>query len=633
MNSILMKIQNTVGKYAEVMSRIAGTDVEVVDIDYLRVAGTGYYAEGVNQDTSGEAYVYRKVMETGKREVIYSPGEEPVCSRCPHYRNCPEEIEISMPVQLKEEGEIIGVIGLVGTTPEQKRRILEDETTYLELLEQISDFISAKALEELTLEKEKKSRKSLEVLLQTLRSTVNYMEQGALILDENGRILQINREAGKQLGAADLQEKGTGVEIFSDRIAELAPTGYRIGKEEEYLLKIEGREYLVMGNRYQVPGPEQEARTLLLFRGSHEVREQMREIGAVIPSPEKTVIIGSSPATEKLRRDISRVAKSKSTVLITGGSGTGKERVAEAIWRESERKDRKFIAINCAAIPEALLESELFGYVKGAFSGADPNGRMGKFELADKGVIFLDEIGDMPTYLQTKLLRVLQERKIVRIGSNILTPIDVRVLAATNRDLKQMIREGKFREDLYYRLNVIPIYIEPLSERKEDIQDLVLHFAARFSKAFDKTAWRVTDRAMELLERYSWPGNVRELENAVEYMVNMMGDDGVLGEQTIPRGILLETVGSLPLESDVGESPGRTAETKSRETQAGRAPADREVIPLKELEQRELLRALDLFGRTTDGKRRAAAQLGISLAKLYRLEGTIKTGKISQTEN
>lgn len=587
-------------------------------------------------------------METGKREVIYSPGEEPVCSRCPHYRSCPEEIEISMPVQLGEEGKIIGVIGLVGTTPDQKRRILEDETTYLELLEQISDFISAKALEELTLEKEKKSRENLEVLLQTLRSTVNYMEQGALILDGNGRILQINQEAGKQLGAADQPENGSGEEEFQGKTAELSPTGYRIGKEEEYLLKIEGREYLVMGSRYQVPGPEQEARTLLLFRGSHEVREHMREIGAVIPSREKTMIIGSSPATEKLRRDISRVAKSKSTVLITGKSGTGKEMVAEAIWRESERRDGRFIAINCAAIPEALLESELFGYVKGAFTGADPNGRMGKFELADKGVIFLDEIGDMPIYLQTKLLRVLQERKIVRIGSNILTPIDVRVLAATNRDLKQMIREGKFREDLYYRLNVIPLYIEPLSERKEDIQDLVLYFAARFSKAFDKTAWRVTDRAMEILERYSWPGNVRELENAVEYMVNMMGDDGVLGEQTIPRGILLETVGSLPRESDMKEPPAQTGATQTGETQTGAtqtetaqedkhqvppAPADREVIPLKELEQRELLHALDLFGRTTDGKRRAAAQLGISLAKLYRLEGNLKAEKHSQNEN
>lgn len=189
---------------------------------------------------------------------------------------------------------------------------------------------------------------------------------------------------------------------------------------------------------------------------------------------DKTSILGSSPATLKLKEEISKVARSTSTVLITGESGTGKEMVATSIWRESDRRDKRFIALNCAAIPESIMESELFGYVKGAFTGADPNGRMGKFELANEGVIFLDEIGDMPLYLQSKLLRVLQERKIVRIGSNQLMDIDVRVIAATNKDLKKMVREKRFREDLYYRLDVIPLRVAPLRERLEDIEDLTL---------------------------------------------------------------------------------------------------------------------------------------------------------------
>lgn len=201
---------------------------------------------------------------------------------------------------------------------------------------------------------------------------------------------------------------------------------------------------------------------------------------------DKTSILGSSPATLKLKEEISKVARSTSTVLITGESGTGKEMVATSIWRESDRRDKRFIALNCAAIPESIMESELFGYVKGAFTGADPNGRMGKFELANEGVIFLDEIGDMPLYLQSKLLRVLQERKIVRIGSNQLMDIDVRVIAATNKDLKKMVREKRFREDLYYRLDVIPLRVAPLRERLEDIEDLTLFYSQRFARKFGK---------------------------------------------------------------------------------------------------------------------------------------------------
>ena len=246
-------------------------------------------------------------------------------------------------------------------------------------------------------------------------------------------------------------------------------------------------------------------------------------------------IIGDSPQMRKLKAEIGKIARSSSTVLITGESGTGKEMVASAIWNASERKDGRFVAINCAAIPEALLESELFGYVKGAFTGADPNGRIGKFELADKGIIFLDEIGDMPLYLQAKLLRVLQERKIMRIGSNQLIPIDVRIVAATNKNLKQMIREKKFREDLYYRLNVIPLELPPLRERKEDIETLAVFFAKRYARLLKKDFWKIPETVMDRLKSHPWEGNVRELENVMEFMVNMMGSDGILNEQTLPN--------------------------------------------------------------------------------------------------
>lgn len=292
-------------------------------------------------------------------------------------------------------------------------------------------------------------------------------------------------------------------------------------------------------------------------------------------------------------------APSSSTVLITGESGTGKEMVATSIWREGSRKEGRFIALNCAAIPENLMESELFGYVKGAFTGADPNGRMGKFELANGGVIFLDEIGDMPLYLQSKLLRVLQERQIVRIGSNQLVDIDVRVIAATNKDLKKMVEEKQFREDLYYRLNVIPIHIEPLRNRKEDIEELSVHYIRRFSSLLGKSEPRITEDLMETLKRYPWPGNVRELENVMEYMVNLAVPGGDLDVDLLPK--------------EMRKTPNQDAHVAASDLGI-EAP----IVPLVELEEAAIRRALLRYGRSGEGKLKAAQALGLSKATLYR---------------
>ena len=217
----------------------------------------------------------------------------------------------------------------------------------------------------------------------------------------------------------------------------------------------------------------------------------------------------------------------------------------------------------------------------------------------------MDEIGDMPLYLQAKLLRVLQERKIVRIGSNQLIPIDVRVLAATNKDLREMIREKKFREDLYYRLNVIPLEIAPLRERREDIEELTLHFARRYAQLFKKDFWKITDDVMECLKSYEWKGNVRELENVTEFMVNMMGPNGILDADTLPREL---RCAQPTRQARQGEAVFREQASASEGT----------ILPLKELEQREIRRAMAKHGTTTQGKKAAAKELGIGLATLYR---------------
>ena len=227
-------------------------------------------------------------------------------------------------------------------------------------------------------------------------------------------------------------------------------------------------------------------------------------------------IVGESPAIRMLKSHVLKAAQSESTVLIQGESGTGKELVANAVHAHSRRSGKPFVALNCAAIPEALMESELFGYDAGAFSGANPRGKKGLMETAHGGTLFFDEIADMPVSLQAKLLRVIQSKEIRRVGGTQDIPLDIRYIAATNRNLKQCVAEGTFRQDLYYRLRVIPIDIPPLRERRADIGPLCKYFAQRFNERYH-TEYTFTDRELALLEGYSWPGNVRELENVIEY--------------------------------------------------------------------------------------------------------------------
>ena len=246
-------------------------------------------------------------------------------------------------------------------------------------------------------------------------------------------------------------------------------------------------------------------------------------------------IVGDSLAIRQIFDLIQRVSPGKSTVLITGESGTGKELIARAIHQNSPRRDKPFVAVSCGAIPESLLESELFGHIKGSFTGAIAN-KMGLFELADTGTLFLDEIGELPLLIQVKLLRVLQERQFKRVGSTKDISIDVRIIAATNRDLRKMVEDNLFREDLYYRLHVIPIHLPPLRDRKEDIPILVEYFLEKCSREIGKHFTRITEEAMVKLLAYNWPGNIRELENAIERAVALETDD-VIDVASLPENI------------------------------------------------------------------------------------------------
>ena len=296
--------------------------------------------------------------------------------------------------------------------------------------------------------------------------------------------------------------------------------------------------------------------------------------------------VGESPGILRVRALAAKVAVTDSTVLITGESGTGKELVARRIHELSLRADASFVAVNCGTLQESLLESELFGHEKGAFTGAIRM-KEGLFEVAHQGTLFLDEIGEMSPALQVKLLRVLQENEVRRLGSDRMIRIDVRVLAATNVDLTAAIREGHFREDLFYRLNVFPVEVPPLRERREDIPDLVHHFLASISVP-GKGPFEITADALDVLVRYSWPGNVRELMNTVERM-KILSDDRVLDRRDIPREVFAESAAP----EGIGADP---------------------ELPLSEVERRHILIVL---GHTGNNKTRAAAILGISTRTLY----------------
>jgi len=550
-------------------------DVEIVDARLFRIAGTGRYNNHINEDMSQEGFVYKQVLATGEKQFIEEPGKHILCTLCPKYERCDEKMELCTPIKLKNE--IIGVIGLICFDEEQKQRLLRDLNFYQLFLLQISEFISAKAYEQQESERN-------QFITNLLLQVINSVDKGVLILNQSNEIIQINNNALKQLQLPS--------SCIHEKII-IEATGDSLLGAEEYRVIIDKKTFYLMGELLSVSPGLAVYDKILIFNEIKKVKSGIYGLTNVAKPVNLDHIIGKSEVIQQLKSKIIKIADSNSTVLITGESGTGKELIARAIHAESNRSDKPFIAINCGAIPDTLLESELFGYVKGAFTGADPRGKIGKFELANKGVIFLDEVGDMPIYLQVKLLRVLQERKLVRIGSNQLISFDVRVITATNKDLKDLIKENKFREDLYYRLNVIPLEVPPLRYRMGDIQMLVTSTIEKYSGLFHKKVHAIDQETMDILVSYPWPGNVRELENTIEFMINMVDDLGILSLETLPRNVI-EYASYIENASSDG------------------------IRTLQEVEKEHILNAIKIYGDNTKGKQTAAKQLGIGVATLYR---------------
>jgi len=320
-------------------------------------------------------------------------------------------------------------------------------------------------------------------------------------------------------------------------------------------------------------------------------------------------IIGANRVMQELFKLIELAADSSANVLISGESGTGKELVAKAIHNHSERSDRPFVTVNCSALPETLLESELFGHVKGSFTGAYKD-KIGKFESANGGTIFLDEIGDISPVIQLKLLRVIQEKTFERVGDNRKIEVDLHVIAASNKNLRDLVGQGLFREDLYYRLNVFPIHIVPLRDRRNDIPLLVSHFIDRFNQKTGKRIRGITEDASRLLMNYCWPGNVRELENCVEYAFAMCGADRI-DVFDLPQDIRID---HLRDELCRGAASRSTPRSPVLQTAAGgrAGSSGRRRVPI---DREDLLRLLEANG---GNKSETARQIGISRVGLWK---------------
>ncbi len=601
MNCILMKMQETAQRYVDILQAILQVDVTIIDADYIRVAGSGRTKNRI-ENMSAYGRLVKSAMENKALTIMDDPMKSGICRDCPKLSSCDNKCEIWLPLQVNDQ--VIGVLGFVCFEEEQRQKFRENYTVYLNFLKQFGELLESRAKEAIH------EQKNLSMIC-LLENMLDRIDSGVLVMDRDFHISKINRTGKKLLNIRDEDAKRSVVRLLENKtgadhpdVPEKIGAGSSsisgAGASLSYSLRIGMVTYLLKGNLYNLDLGEY--KKLFVFQRADLSPEEAARGEVRVPMREVDRILGVSPAVVSLRERIQTVASSVSNVLITGESGTGKELVAVALHGESSRSNHPFVAVNCASIPETLLESELFGYVKGAFSGADIRGRKGLFEAADGGTVFLDEIGDMPLLLQAKLLRVLENRTVTRLGSNDPIQIHVRLVAATNKNLEQMVREGTFREDLYYRLNVIPIMIFPLRERKEDIRIIASSFIERYSAVLNKTVHGIEGEFWERLEQYGWPGNVRELQNTIEYVLNILPYSGVLEEALLPRKFF----GEEERETSVAGVPVRPL-------------ADLwENLNLADMEKELIARALSRYGTESEGKRIAAEKLGIGLATLYR---------------
>lgn len=515
---MIEQIVDELQQIAETVKAIVGIDVTIMDRNLMRLAGTGAYKSKVGA-LGPKNSVFEKCILTGSQYFISNPKECTECGICDMKEDCNEKAAVCFPIIIDEQVE--GVIGLIIFDEKQKENFLEKQESFIDFDKRLCELISSKI-------KEKNISNKLQYKSKELLTVIDSVNEGIIIIDKNNNIMSLNRYIKEKL-------KMKYSNIIGKPMEQILP--------KEMVKKIVNRNYTLEEERVSISVKENEVEFLfsikpiifneiiegavITFKDFDKLQRSVfnaSEKNAILTFDE---IIGDSLIFSQVKDQAKLISKQNVPVLLLGESGTGKELFARAIHSESDRINKIFMPINCGAIPESLVESELFGYEKGTFTGANSNGKMGKFEIAKDGTIFLDEIGDLPLHMQVKLLRVLQEKEIMRVGGSNSIKVNARIIAATNKNLYKMVERKEFREDLFYRLNVIPIRIPALREREEDVLQLSNFFLKRYNEIYEKHIKGFAKEAKLALVNYSWPGNVRELQNLIEYAINFEKDDWI----------------------------------------------------------------------------------------------------------
>ncbi|MBE8932032.1 sigma-54-dependent Fis family transcriptional regulator [Escherichia coli] len=575
--SVLMQIQPTIQRFAGMLASVLQLEVEIVDENLCRVAGTGAYGKFLGRQLSGNSRLLRHVLETKTEKVVTQSRFDPLCEGCDSKENCREKAFLGTPVILQDR--CVGVISLIAVTHEQQEHISDNLREFSDYVRHISTIFVSKLLED---------QGPGDNISKIFATMIDNMDQGVLVVDDENRVQFVNQTALKTLGVVQNNIIGKPIRFRPLTFESNFTHGHM-----QHIVSWDDKSELIIGQLHNIQGRQL---FLMAFHQSHT----SFSVANAPDEPHIEQLVGECRVMRQLKRLISRIAPSPSSVMVVGESGTGKEVVARAIHKLSGRRNKPFIAINCAAIPEQLLESELFGYVKGAFTGASANGKTGLIQAANTGTLFLDEIGDMPLMLQAKLLRAIEAREILPIGASSPIQVDIRIISATNQNLAQFIAEGKFREDLFYRLNVIPITLPPLRERQEDIELLVHYFLHLHTRRLGSVYPGIAPDVVEILRKHRWPGNLRELSNLMEYLVNVVPSGEVIDSTLLPPNLLNN---GTTEQSDVTEV-----------SEAHLALDDAGGTALEEMEKQMIREALSRH----NSKKQVADELGIGIATLYR---------------
>lgn len=575
--SVLMQIQPTIQRFARMLASVLQLEVEIVDENLCRVAGTGAYGKFLGRQLSGNSRLLRHVLETKTEKVVTQSRFDPLCEGCDSKENCREKAFLGTPVILQDR--CVGVISLIAVTHEQQEHISDNLREFSDYVRHISTIFVSKLLED---------QGPGDNISKIFATMIDNMDQGVLVVDDENRVQFVNQTALKTLGVVQNNIIGKPIRFRPLTFESNFTHGYM-----QHIVSWDDKSELIIGQLHNIQGRQL---FLMAFHQSHT----SFSVANAPDEPHIEQLVGECRVMRQLKRLISRIAPSPSSVMVVGESGTGKEVVARAIHKLSGRRNKPFIAINCAAIPEQLLESELFGYVKGAFTGASANGKTGLIQAANTGTLFLDEIGDMPLMLQAKLLRAIEAREILPIGASSPIQVDIRIISATNQNLAQFIAEGKFREDLFYRLNVIPITLPPLRERQEDIELLVHYFLHPHTRRLGSVYPGIAPDVVEILRKHRWPGNLRELSNLMEYLVNVVPSGEVIDSTLLPPNLLNN---GTTEQSDVTEV-----------SEAHLSLDDAGGTALEEMEKQMIREALSRH----NSKKQVADELGIGIATLYR---------------